>query len=75
MMCTLGYSYPKRTDVLPQDLVKSRSRDIRVKTFAIALLFDRYTGNIATDLPAKFQNDMIITTSNLAAPRLHGILR
>ena len=29
----------KQTDVLPQDLVKARSRDFRIKTFSIALLF------------------------------------
>ena len=36
-----GPLFTKRTDVLPQDLVKSRSHEIRVEIFPIALQFDR----------------------------------
>ena len=62
-------------DVLPQDLVKSRSREIRIQTFPIALKFDRHLGSSAGKMPVKFQSDTIIKTSNLAASSLHEILR
>ena len=37
-----GPWFTKRTDVLPQDLVKSRSREIPVQTYLIALEFDKH---------------------------------
>ena len=64
-----GPLYTKQTDVLPQDLVKSRSHKIRVKTLPIALKSDRHLGSSAAEIPVKFQSD----TSNLAALRLHGV--
>ena len=68
---TLGlYSH-----VLPQDLVKSLSREIRVWTFPIALKFNSHIGSSAAEMPAKFQSDTIIITPNLAASRLHEIWR
>ena len=66
------YSYPsgcifiKRTNVFPQDLVKSLSCEIRFWTFPIAQKFDGHLGNSAA-------SDTIITTSNLVGSRLHGI--
>ena len=63
---TSGPLFTKRTDVLPQDLVKSRSLEIWVQTFPITLKFERLV---------KFQSDMIITTFSLAASRLHEIWR
>ena len=42
-----GSLFTKRTDILPQDFVKSRSREIRVKTFPIALKFDRGASQIS----------------------------
>ena len=56
----------KQMGALPQDRVKSRSREIRVYTFPIALKFDRHIGSSA---------DTIILTSNLATSRLHEIWR
>ena len=35
----------------------SRSREIQVYAFQMALEFDRYIGNSATEMPAKFQSD------------------
>ena len=62
-----GPLFIKRTGVLSQDLVKSRSREIRVKTFPSALKFDRHLGSSAAEMPTKFQSDTIIATSSLAA--------
>ena len=44
-----GHLFTKRTDVLPQDLAKSRSREIRIWTFPIALKFDRHLGSTAAE--------------------------
>ena len=65
----------KRTDVLPQDLMKSRSRKILVQAHPIALKFDRHIGNSADEMPVKCQSDGIIIKPNLAASSLHEILR
>ena len=43
--------------------------------FSIALKFDRQLGSSVTEMPAKIQSDTLIITSNLAASRLHEILR
>ena len=66
-----GPLFIMRTDVLPQGLAKSRSREIRVETFLTALKFDRHLDSSAAEMPVKFQSDTII----LVASRLHGILR
>ena len=73
--CDAGPLFTKRTDVLPQDLMKSRSREIRVDTFPIALKFDRQLGSSAAEMPVKFQSDKIIMTSNPAVSRFHEICR
>ena len=39
--------------VLPQDLVKSRSHEIRVYTFPLALKFYRHIGSITAEMPVK----------------------
>ena len=64
--------FTKRTDVLPQYLVKSRSREIRVYTFPIALKFNRHFGSSVAEMPVKFQSDTNIITSNLLASRDPG---
>ena len=46
----------KRTDVLPLDLAKSRSREIRAWSFPTALKFDGHLGSTATEMPVKFQS-------------------
>ena len=66
-----GPLFTKRTG-LPQDLVKSRSREIRVHTFPNALKFDRHIGSSAD---VKFQSDRIIITFDLAVSRLREIWR
>ena len=62
-----GHLFTQRTDVLPRDLVTYRSRDIRVKTFQIALKFDRHLGSGATEIRVKFQSNTVFIRSN---PRL-----
>ena len=71
----VGPLYTKRTDVLPQDLAKSRSCEIRGWTFPTVLKFDRHLGSSAAEVPVKFQSDTIIITSKLAPSRLHEIWR
>ena len=63
----------RRVDVLPQDLVKPRCREIRVYTFSMALIFDRHLGSNAAEMPVKFQGDTFIITSYLVASRIHEI--
>ena len=64
----------KRMDVLPQDLVKSRSREIECYNERVALKFDRLLGSTAAEVPVKFQSDWKCLTQNLVASRLHDIL-
>ena len=56
----------KRTDVFPQDITKFWSREIRVYTFPIALIFNRHFCSTAAVMPVKCQSDTIITTPNRA---------
>ena len=70
-----GPLFTKRTDVFPQDFVKSRSREIWIYTFPIALKIDRHLGSSTAAMPVKFQSDTNIITSNCVASRLHEILR
>ena len=69
LLCTI------QTDVLPQDLVESRSRDIRVQTFPISLKSDRHLGGSAAEMPVYFQSDTINITPNPVASRLYEIWR
>ena len=76
MHCVIpGPLFTKRADVLSQDVAKSRSGEIRVLTFPIALQFDRHLSGSAAEMPVKLQSDTIIITPNLAASRLHKIVR
>ena len=68
-----GLPFNKWTDVVPQDLVKSRSLEIHVQTFPIALKICRHLGSSAAEMPVKYQRYTIIITSNIAAFRLHEI--
>ena len=65
-----------RMDVLSQDILKSRSREIRVYFFlnwtGIGLKFGRHIGSGAAEMSAKCQSDTIIITPNRAASRLHA---
>ena len=70
-----GPPFTKRTDALPQDLVKFRSREIPVSTSLITLQFDRDIDSIAAKMPVKFYSDTIIMTYNLGASRLYEISR
>ena len=56
----------KRTDVLPQDLVKARSREIKVWTLPVAMEFDRHPCSRAAEMPVTYLGDTINLTSNPA---------
>ena len=60
--------------VLPSNLVKSRSCEIKVNTVIIALKFAKRLGSTAVVTLAKFQSDMTVWISNLAASRCSEIL-
>ena len=70
-----GPLFTKRQDVLPPNLVKSRSHEIGCFNGRIALKFVRHLGSSAAEVPAKFQSDWKSLNPNLAASRLHEILR
>ena len=73
---TPGLLFTKRTYVLPQDLVKSRSSDRDSGLdFSNRSKFDRNIDSSAVDMPVKLQSDAIIITANLAASRFHEIWR
>ena len=58
--CTPGPLFTKRYDVLPQDLVKSWSREIGSQTFSIALKLDGNLDSSSADIPVKFQSETMI---------------
>ena len=64
-----------RKDVLSSDLVKFRSYEIGTLKCHIALKLDRHIGSNAAKEPGKFQSDRTVLNTNLAASRLHEILR
>ena len=49
-----GPLFTKRYDVLPPNLVKSRSREIECYNDLIALQFDRHLGSDAAEVAVKF---------------------
>ena len=57
----------KRTDVLLQDLVKSRSREIGCNNDLISLKYDRNLGSAAAEVAVKFQSDWKSLKPHLAA--------
>ena len=65
----------KRQNVLPQNLVMSRSREIGCNDDRIALKLDRHLGGAVAEVPVKFQVDSKSLNPNLAAWRLHEVLR
>ena len=67
--------FTKRKNVLPQDLLKFRSREIRVYTFPIALKLNKHLGSSAAEMPVKFQSDAIIIVANLADSIIFEILQ
>ena len=72
------HPYPNfngKTDALPQDFVKSRSRETGCYNDRIALEFDRHLGSATAEVPVKFQSDWKSLNPNLTASRLHEILR
>ena len=61
--------YPHSNNTFfPQDLSTFRSRDIRIKTLPIDLMFSTHLG-ISTEMSVKFQSDTLIKTLNLVASR------
>ena len=63
------------TDLLPQDLVESRSREIGYYNNGTALKLGRHLDSAAVEVPVKSQSDWKSLNPNLAASRLHDILR
>ena len=61
LFCSGTGQFTKRTGVLPWHLMNSRSREIRVYTFLIALIFDRHRGSSAAEMHVKLQSDTIIS--------------
>ena len=53
--------FTKQTDVLPQDIAKYRSHEIRVYTISIAPKFDRHLGSSSAKMLIKLQSDTIIS--------------
>ena len=69
-----GPLFTKWTDVLLQGLPKSQNDEIRNKTFAIALKFDRHLSSTVDEMFIQFQSDMVIIISlNPMTWRLHKI--
>ena len=64
-----GLLFTKRTNVLRQDLAKSRGRD----SVSIAMKFDRHLGSSAVEMPVKFLSGTLIIIFNLATSSLHKI--
>ena len=56
-------SIPLSDGLLAQDLVKSRSHEIRAYSFPIGLKFDRHLGGSTAEMPVKFQSNTIIIAS------------
>ena len=75
--CSIGPGalFTKRQDVLPPNLVKSRSHKIGCYDDCIALKYDRCLGSAAAEMPVKFESDWKSLNPNLVASRLHEILR
>ena len=67
--------FTKRYYVLPINLMKSRSCEIECYNDRFALKFDRHLGSVAAEVPVKFQSNWKSLNPNLAASRLHEILR
>ena len=70
----IGPLFIKRMDVLPQDLVKSRSCEIGCYNDPIVLKIDMHLGSAAAEVDVTFQNDCKNLILNLVASRLHEIL-
>ena len=66
--------FTKRWDVLPPNLVKTRSREVGCYNDRVALKSDRHLGVNAIEMPVKFLSDRNSLNPNLAASRLHEIL-
>ena len=73
-ICAMHYDvkrvFIQRTDVLPEDHVKSRSHVIPVKTFPITLKFDKHLDSVVVEMAVEFQNDAVIIASKPVAPGL-----
>ena len=76
LLCSMihptGPLFTKRTNVLPQDLAKSRSREIGCYHDRIFLKFDRHLGSTAAEVPVKIQSDWGSLNPDLAALRSCG---
>ena len=70
-----GPLFTKWMDVLPQDLTKSRSREIVCYADRIALKFDWHLGSATAEVPVKFKSVWESLNPNLAASRLQEFMQ
>ena len=75
MLTNSGPLFTKRVEALPQNVVKTRVREIGYYNDRNALKFDRHLGSAAAKVPEKLQSDWKCLISNLAASGLHKIVR
>ena len=66
----IGHLFTKRTDVLPQNPMKSRIREIVSHNGRVTLKFDRHFASAA-----KFQSDWKSLNPNVTALKLTEVLR
>ena len=65
----------KQTGDLPQNPMKSRSRETGWFNDRITVKFDRHFDSATSGVPVKFKSDSKGLNQNLAASRIHEILR
>ena len=70
-----GPLFTKRADVLPPNLVKPLSREIRCYNDRIIVKSDKHLSTNAVDVSVKIQSDCKSLNPNLAVSRLHEMLR
>ena len=71
----IGPLYTLWTGVLPQDLVKPRSREIGCYSKCITLKCERHLGSAVAELPIKYQRVSKSFNASVEASKLHDILR
>ena len=72
---TSGTLFSKQWNVLPPNLVKSRSGEIGCGNDCIALKFDRQLDSAAVEAHVKFQSDWKTPNSKLAASKFQEMLQ
>ena len=71
-MFSTGPLFTERTNVLPQDLVESQSREMPDKNFPISLTFETHIGSSTAEVHVELQSDTIIIKHNLRVFTIFG---